>query len=90
MSAREELSSMMMLPSNPALEREMAQMRQRIDVLRKEVLVEEEELTSQHQQVLDPWTDQPLVQQEHHLEEDRAMGHHVTGGRAAWGRLHPH
>ena len=76
MSAREELSSMMMLPSNPALEREMAQMRQRIDVLRKEVLVEEEELTSQHQQVLDPWTDQPLVQQEQHLEEDRAMGHH--------------
>ena len=77
MSAREKLSSMMMMPRSAALEEEMAKVRQCIEVLRKEVQVEEEELNGQRQQVLDPWTDQPLVQQQQqHLEEEEPMGQH--------------
>merc|ERR550519_372657 len=64
-----------MMPRSEALEEEMAKGRQWIEVLRKEVQVEEEELNGQHQQVLDPWTDQPLVQQQH-LEEEEALGQH--------------
>merc|ERR1719339_428560 len=42
------------MPRSAALEEEMAKMRQCIEVLRKEVQVEEEELMGQHE-VLDPW-----------------------------------
>ena len=88
MSAREKLSSMMMMPHSAALEAEMAKVRQRIEVLRKEVLVEEEELNGQHQQVLDPWTDQPLVQhQQQHLEEDVSGQHEVLDPWTALQRL---
>ena len=86
MSAREKLSSMMMMPHSAALEEQMAKMKLRIEVLRKEVQVEEEELHGQHQQVIDPWTDQPLVQQQQqHLEEESQ--HEVLDPWAALQRL---
>ena len=71
MSGREKLSRMMMMPHSDALEEEMSRVRRSIEVLRKEVLVEEEELDGQHQQVLDPWTDQPLVQQQQQQQQQQ-------------------
>ena len=76
MSAREKLSCMMMMPHSAALEGEIARMKQCIEKLRREVEVENEELDGQHQQVLDPWTDQPLNQQQQRHVEEEAIGHH--------------
>ena len=51
-------------------------MKQCIEKLRREVEVENEELDGQHQQVLDPWTDQPLNQQQQRHVEEEVIGHH--------------